>query len=119
MTTIEFFKGLDFTIKYEIQSGYAYFTAYEIIAGDKESGASYVKPDGVGLADETPDLNEAEVFLTANVKFDGGLESTIKPGSSEDKGFLHFGSKHDAVAFGSLLEGIYDIASSEMAPWCG
>lgn len=115
--TVEFFKGLNFTVKYQIESTRAHFVVYEIISGNQYSEVLYVKCGGIRLVDETKNLEDAEVYLEANIESDGEMEATIMPNNSGLKGRLDFGGKRDAVAFGKLLEGIYDVAAYSMASW--
>lgn len=119
METVEFFKGLNFTVKYQIESTRAHFIAYAIIAKDQYLQASYLKSEGVSVADSTENLEDAEVYLEAIIKFDGTMEASIMPNSADDKGSLYFGGKYDAIAFGKLIEGIYEVAAHKMASWQG
>ncbi len=94
---------------------------YDHVAGFKvyqvyKSGGSLVvdKANSQCTPNPTEKLEEAEVFLSGSVKWDGCSNFNLGEG-----GYYHFCSKQEAIDIGVLLGRLYDWAAKLIPNWDG
>lgn len=91
----------------EANDCYVDVKAYAINARDTDGIYLYQRAGATNSMDLVESINEAELFLSGSVKWDGCSNLRF---DEQDHVMLHFCSKKDAVAIGTLLGRVYDIA---------
>lgn len=106
----EFDGEFGYLIRFKAESHSAEFVVYEIVAHDGDDGtACFEVADGSG--DEwTDDLEEAEVFLSGFIKWDGCSNWDFKT----DACMKHFCGRDDANGLGRLMDRMYALAEEHM-----
>jgi hypothetical protein len=82
------------------------------ISGFAESGAHvYAKDDERGCSGVTDDFDDANVFLSGRIKWDGCADMKF---DEQETVMLHFCGRNDVANLGALLPRLYDLAAELM-----
>lgn len=106
------YPGLDYLFRVSLDKDnglFIDFKVYEIIGGDinNPNRPLFHKINYQNSNDDTENLEEAQVYLSGTVKWDGC--SNLKF-DEQDNVMLHFCSRNDIKNLGIMLEKLYDIA---------
>jgi hypothetical protein len=95
----------EFTIVFEPQEHRVLFHVYEVIGwlDDEKGTKEYQRKDASTSPDFGESIDEAEIFLKGQIKWDGCSDLYLG-----DSGYFHFCGKQDALRLGALINYLYD-----------
>jgi hypothetical protein len=109
------FTDLDFTVVAELATDFrCEFTVYSIMGTDSDGVLLWTQDDEHGAPQPVDSLEEADVYLRGEIKWDGCSNWYF---DEQDRVMIQFCSKGAAKDIGTLFERMYDIAKEVIPKW--
>lgn len=109
----------EYLIIAEAHEYYCEFTCYDCMGMSLGADGGYTTPlytvkDAIDCSESTENSDDAQVFLSGSIKWDGCANLTF---DEQETAALHFCGRSDAQRVGKLLDRLYDLAGELIPKW--
>lgn len=108
------FEDLEFTVVAEVNKCFVHFKVYDICGrtGSADGAFVYHREGAKSSMDWVESLDDAEVYLHGDVKWDGCSDWIF---DEQNRSYLHGCSRHDIERFGKVMAACWDM-TKELLP---